>query len=35
LQGGLGADYFDCGDGIEVIIDFDLEQSDDNAGNCE
>jgi Ca2+-binding RTX toxin-like protein len=35
LTGGIGADYFDCGDGIDVIIDFNIEEGDDRAGNCE
>ena len=28
-------DYFDCGEGIDIIIDFNIEDGDDNAGNCE
>lgn len=32
---GVGADYFDCGEGIDTIVDFDGENGDDNAGNCE
>ena len=35
LYGGQGADYFDCGEGVDVVIDFNLEEGDDNAGNCE
>src|ERR671919_409255 len=35
LHGGQGADYFDCGEGIDIIIDFNIDESDDNAGNCE
>jgi hypothetical protein len=35
MQGGQGADYFDCGEGIDMIIDFNLEQGDDSVGNCE
>lgn len=35
LIGGSDADYFDCGDGIDVIMDFNLTQGDDRAGNCE
>ena len=35
LIGGPDADYFDCGDGIDVIMDFNLTQGDDRAGNCE
>jgi hypothetical protein len=32
---GLGADYFDCGEGIDVVVDFNISENDDNAGNCE
>lgn len=35
MQGELGADCFDCGEGIDIIIDFNIEEGDDNAGNCE
>jgi hypothetical protein len=35
MQGGEGADYFDCGKGVDMIIDFNSEQGDDNVGNCE
>jgi len=35
LQRGSGEDYFDCGEGIDTIIDFSIEEGDDNAGNCE
>ena len=35
MQGGQGADYFDCGEAIDIIIDFNIEEGDDNAGNCE
>jgi Ca2+-binding RTX toxin-like protein len=35
LVGELGSDYFDCGDGVDVVIDFNLTEGDDSAGNCE
>ncbi|MGA8564358.1 MAG: hypothetical protein WB587_06355, partial [Nitrososphaeraceae archaeon] len=35
LQGGPGADYFDCGDGIDIVIDSNVSEGDDSAGNCE
>jgi hypothetical protein len=35
LQGGKGADYFDCREGVDIVIDFNLEEGDDNTGNCE
>jgi Ca2+-binding RTX toxin-like protein len=35
LIGGTGADYFDCGEGTDVVVDFDISENDDNAGNCE
>ena len=35
LQGGLGADYFDCGDGVDIVIDSNVSEGDDSAGNCE
>src|SRR5215203_1923121 len=33
--GGKGANYFDCGDGNDVIIDFDPDKGDAQSGNCE
>jgi hypothetical protein len=33
--GGPGADYFDCGEGTDVVVDFNVSENDDNAGNCE
>jgi len=33
LQGGPGADNFDCGEGMDIIIDFSIDEDDDNAGN--
>jgi RTX calcium-binding nonapeptide repeat (4 copies) len=37
LKGGdnTGANYFDCGDGLDVIIDFNPGRGDITAGNCE
>jgi hypothetical protein len=35
LVGGAGADYFDCGEGVDVVADFNLQEADDRAGNCE
>ena len=37
LKGGenSGANYFDCGDGLDVIIDFNPKRGDVTAGNCE
>jgi Ca2+-binding RTX toxin-like protein len=37
LKGGenTGANYFDCGDGFDVIIDFNPGRGDITAGNCE
>src|SRR5215208_709717 len=37
LKGGdnTGANYFDCGEGIDIIIDFDPARGDITAGNCE
>ena len=37
LMGGenSGANYFDCGDGFDTIIDFNLNKGDVTAGNCE
>jgi hypothetical protein len=34
-KGGYGSDYFDCGQGIDIIMDFNWEQGDDSVGNCE
>jgi RTX calcium-binding nonapeptide repeat (4 copies) len=33
--GGKGANYFDCGDGNDVIVDFDPNKGDAQSGNCE
>ncbi len=37
LKGGdnSGANYFDCGEGLDVIIDFNPAKGDVTAGNCE
>jgi len=35
LIGGPGANYFDWGDGIDEVVDFDLAKGDVMAGNCE
>jgi Ca2+-binding RTX toxin-like protein len=37
LKGGedSGANYFDCGEGIDIIIDFNPARGDVTAGNCE
>ena len=35
LQGGPGANFFDCGGGIDIVIDSNLTEGDDSAGNCE
>jgi Ca2+-binding RTX toxin-like protein len=37
LKGGenSGPNYFDCGDGFDTIIDFNLAKGDVTAGNCE
>jgi Ca2+-binding RTX toxin-like protein len=35
LIGGPGPDYFDCGDGYDIIIDFNPTNGDTHADNCE
>lgn len=35
LVGSGGVDYFDCGDGTDAVLDFNISENDDNAGNCE
>lgn len=35
LVGSIRADYFDCGEGTDVVIDFNISENDDNAGDCE
>ena len=34
-MGNAGADYFDCGEGTDVVIDFNITENDDNVGDCE
>lgn len=34
LIGGPGTSYFDCGDDIDTVIDFNPAQGDVMAGNC-
>ena len=34
LIGGQGTSYFDCGDDIDTVIDFNPAQGDVMAGNC-
>ena len=34
LAGGLGKDFFDCNEGIDIILDFDLKEDTAN-NNCE
>ena len=29
------ADFFDCGGGIDIVIDSNVTEGDDSAGNCE
>lgn len=35
LQGGFGSDYFNCGDGIDNIIDYSERESDIQDVSCE
>lgn len=35
LIGGAGADYYDCGDGYDVVVDFNPTKGDTTADNCE
>jgi hypothetical protein len=35
LVGGPGADYFSCGDGMDVVLDFNLNEGDVHSGDCE
>jgi Ca2+-binding RTX toxin-like protein len=35
LIGGKGVNFFDCGDGNDIIIDFDPDKGDTQSGNCE
>ena len=33
--GGKGLNFFDCGDGNDIIVDFDPDKGDTQSGNCE
>ena len=33
--GGKGVNFFDCGDGSDILVDFDPEKGDTQSGNCE
>jgi len=33
--GGNGVNFFDCGDGNDIIVDFDPDKGDTQSGNCE
>src|SRR5215207_4284559 len=35
IIGGKGVNFFDCGDGNDIIIDFDPDKGDTQSGNCE
>ena len=35
MTGGPGSDYFDCGDGLDTVIDFDPGQGDVLSNNCD
>ena len=35
LVGGAGSDYYDCGDGYDVVVDFNPTKGDTTADNCE
>lgn len=35
LEGEMGADYFDCGSGYDVIVDFRKNEGDVAQNNCE
>ena len=35
LIGGKGVNFFDCGDGNDIIVDFDPDKGDTQSGNCE
>ena len=35
LKGGSGADYFGCGEGLDIIMDFDQAKGDVRAVDCE
>ena len=33
--GGKGVNFFDCGDGNDILVDFDPDKGDTQSGNCE
>jgi hypothetical protein len=33
--GGKGVNFFDCGDGSDILVDFDPDKGDTQSGNCE
>ena len=35
MEGGSGADEFNCGDGIDTVLDYKSAQSDVITNNCE
>jgi hypothetical protein len=35
LRGGSGKDYFDCGFGFDIILDFDASDGDTHTTDCE
>jgi hypothetical protein len=35
LVGGPGADFFDCGPGLDVVKDFNATEGDVHLANCE
>ena len=35
LEGGPGADFFDCGIGFDTVVDFNPNQGDITNNNCE
>ena len=35
LEGGRGADYFDCGENYDIVLDYDPGDGDILANNCE
>jgi Ca2+-binding RTX toxin-like protein len=35
LRGGSGTDYFDCGFGFDIVLDFDASEDDTHSNDCE
>jgi Ca2+-binding RTX toxin-like protein len=35
LKGGLGPDFFDCGDDIDIVLDYNVNEGDSISKNCE